>query len=94
VARKRSEHMVGDGRCPACGKALIGEGSFCPFCGAPVPRHEMEQFCAFCGIKLRPQARFCAKCGQTVHGAASSDPFAYADMLTIEAGSVCKKSLI
>jgi len=70
----RGEEEIGAyGRCPACGKALIGEGSFCPFCGAPVPRHEMEQFCAFCGTKLRPQARFCAKCGQTVHGASSDN---------------------
>ena len=62
------EAIGGYGRCPACGKALIGEGSFCPYCGVPIPQREAEQFCAYCGSKLRPQARFCAKCGQAVAG--------------------------
>ncbi len=51
--------------CPVCGKPQPGDGTFCPYCGAAIPATE-ERFCTTCGAKLRPSAKFCAKCGQEV----------------------------
>jgi len=50
--------------CPACGKAVLEGGTFCPHCGAAAPKGEGQGFCAHCGASLRSGARFCAKCGR------------------------------
>ena len=58
--------------CPSCGKPLIEGGTFCPHCGSTVPELEAQRFCVYCGAAIRPQARFCAQCGQSVDSA--NDP--------------------
>ena len=64
-AQEAQEKPASGAVCPACGKAQPGDGTFCPYCGAAIPATE-ERFCSACGAKLRPNARYCAKCGQGV----------------------------
>jgi hypothetical protein len=48
-------------RCPACAAALPPDRPvvFCPFCGSPVGAGS----CSRCGDALRPEWRFCPRCG-------------------------------
>ncbi|OGO04957.1 MAG: hypothetical protein A2Y73_08200 [Chloroflexi bacterium RBG_13_56_8] len=52
--------------CPTCKRPLPSEGTFCPYCGARVLAREESPFCIYCGARLRPDSRFCPKCGQAV----------------------------
>jgi len=54
--------------CAQCGRVLPEGATFCPYCGAPVPRTgpETPRYCASCGAGLREGARFCARCGTAV----------------------------
>lgn len=53
------------GTCRRCG-ANVGNGRFCPGCGAPVK--QPKSFCTSCGAELAEGSRFCGNCG------ASSEP--------------------
>lgn len=48
-------------RCYNCGKPVIDQFVYCPFCG-----EELEPKCKSCGEPLLEGANFCAKCGASV----------------------------
>lgn len=48
-------------RCPKCGKPIIDQFVYCPFCGA-----EIEPKCKNCGKPIVEGAKFCANCGTPV----------------------------
>jgi hypothetical protein len=47
--------------CPNCQGQINIDDLFCPYCGTG-----FSLFCAACGEKLVPNARFCAHCGTSV----------------------------
>lgn len=49
--------------CPGCGKPIIDQFVYCPFCG-----NEIEPKCKNCGEPLLEGAHFCANCGAKVGG--------------------------
>ena len=61
--------------CPACGRRLDPDESFCSACGfhlkKPAPRAERSEavkpdVCLDCGAVLRPGASFCPSCGREI----------------------------
>jgi hypothetical protein len=61
VARAPDPHAGAANKCTACGVAM-GDGRFCPQCGAE--KHAMG--CSGCGAVLPQGTRFCAQCGTRV----------------------------
>ena len=57
---------LGGRTCAACGQPLPNQGTFCPHCGAHIPVPVETHACPHCGAALRPQARFCQKCGRPI----------------------------
>ncbi|GEM_PF-179135 len=57
--------------CPACGRDLAADASFCSGCGV-----ELADECPDCGRDLEPDARFCDGCGYELYDAPKSDPIA------------------
>lgn len=57
--------------CPACGKPVKADATFCPNCGHNLSEARMAQQpqCSNCGAALDPAAKFCAKCGTRVTAA-------------------------
>jgi hypothetical protein len=49
-------------KCPACGKDIPGNASFCPDCGSATTRGNVT--CGKCGAQNRADARFCHQCGE------------------------------
>ena len=54
--------------CPRCQTSMPEDAVFCQKCGLKIdeddaPLASQENFCATCGRELRPQAKFCPRCG-------------------------------
>jgi len=49
--------------CPVCGAITEPEDTFCPKCGAKVPK---KRVCPSCGAKPKPSDAFCRKCGAKI----------------------------
>ncbi|MBR5405215.1 MAG: zinc ribbon domain-containing protein [Oscillospiraceae bacterium] len=72
VRRRDLDTLIGTVTCGGCGKQLMKDARFCPYCGAPVPEQpapeagEASGVCKNCGAALAPDAVFCAACGNRV----------------------------
>lgn len=57
-------------KCPACGKDVSRQATFCPNCGHPIKTVnslETVNFCTACGKKLLSGALYCTNCGKEVN---------------------------
>lgn len=61
--------------CENCGKELLDDSSFCPYCGTkvekpqdpiPEPIEEKPAFCKNCGKEILKDATFCSYCGSSI----------------------------
>lgn len=64
--------LEGTVTCTECGRTLVKDARFCPYCGAATPEPvqpepvQMATYCNICGAQLAPDAVFCAACGNRV----------------------------
>ncbi|MBN1315231.1 MAG: zinc ribbon domain-containing protein [Anaerolineales bacterium] len=62
---------VKDIQCPRCNTAIAEDAVFCSKCGYKMetgvkePPVKTANFCSHCGRELRPEAKFCPRCGNS-----------------------------
>jgi double zinc ribbon protein len=80
-------------KCPKC-SAEAGSGRFCRSCGAPTEASaapaQVGSVCPFCGVEVRPGAKFCASCAAPLGQAPAAAPAAVEMTICVNCGAQAK----